>query len=229
MFRLIIFSFTILLAGCISLSRITRPDLEYETEEGSQPELHQQSAARAGDVIYTEFRYRINPSVRLTEDLSTPHADVSSSVRLSKMIKDGNVVYGTISISDQAITYLRDKDGNGKFDRLMVQARKNATGWKKLNEEARYTEARGIKSETGGMESELILEKIDSENNELIFLYSAYRDDLVSPAETETVAATFSEGGESEFAFRSFKMIIHEVTDEEITYTVKSGFGLLGE
>ena len=229
MFRIASFAVILLLAGCISLSRITRPDLDYNIEEGREPQLNEVNSAVVGDVVYWEFRFRINPTVRLTEDLSTSRADVSSSVRLSKMIKDGNVVYGTISVSDESITYLRDKDGNGKFDRYMVQARKNATGWKKLDEEAEYIEASGIRSETEGKEAELILENIDTENNELTFLYTAYTDDLVSPSETETVVANYSKRDKSEFTFRSFKMIIQKVKDREIVYTIESGFGLHNE
>ncbi len=229
MFRIAVFTVILLLAGCISLSRITRPDLDYNIEEGREPQLSEVDSAGVGDVVYWEFRFRINPTVRLTEDLSTPNADISSSVRLSKMIKDGNVVYGTLSVSDESITYLRDKDGNGKFDRYMVQARKNATGWKKLDEEVDYVEAGGIRSETGGKEAELILENIDTENNELTFLYTAYMDDLVSPSETETIVARYSVGNESEFTFRTFKMLIQEVKDREIVYTIESGFGVHNE
>lgn len=213
--------FLLFLFSCISLSRLTKPELMYNEREGREPDLYTETVAEKGDVIYTEYRYRINPAVRLKEDLETEYANVSSKIRLSKMLKDKRVVYGTISITDESITYLYDEDNDGKFDQLMVQARKNAISWKDLKREAEYEEATGIRSESGGFELELLYE--DLRNNIIEITYNEYRDDLTQASFTESIEFELTDNNDNIISHKGIKIEILDATDDQLTYQVLSG------
>ena len=209
------------LFSCISLSRLTKPELMYNEREGHEPELQAESIAKEGDVIYTEYSYRINPAVRLSEDLESEYANVSSKIRLSKMLKDNRVVYGTISISDESITYLFDEDDDGKFDQLMVQARKNAVSWKDLKTEAAYEQAAGIRSESGGFEIELLHEGFH--DNRIEITYNEYRDDLTQVSFAELIGFELTGDGNNILSYKGIEIEIIEATEDQLTYKVLSG------
>lgn len=213
--------FLLFLFSCVSLSRLTKPELMYNEREGREPELETESTAVKGDVIYTEYRYRINPAVRLTEDLETEYANVSSKIRLSKMLKDKRVVFGTISISDESITYLYDEDDDGKFEQLMVQARKNAVNWKELKTEAAYEQAPGIRSESGGFELELLYEGFH--DNRVEITYNEYRDDLTQASFTDLIYFELTENSGNIISYKDIKIEIIDATDDQLIYRVLSG------
>jgi len=213
--------FLLFLFSCISLSRLTKPELMYNEREGHEPELNVETVAEKGDVIYMEFRYRINPAVRLKEDIETEYTNVSSKIRLSKMMKDKREVYGTISISDESITYLYDEDNDGKFEQFMVQARKNAVSWKDLKTEAAYEQASGIRSESGGFEFELIYEGLSE--NSVRFTYNEYRDDLTQASFTESIDFNLSDNRGNIISYKGIEVEILDATDEQLTYRVLSG------
>jgi len=193
----------------------------YNEMEGREPELNVESVAEKGDVIYTEYRYKINPAVRLTEDLETEYTNISSKIRLSKMMKDKRVVYGTISISDESITYLYDEDNDGKFEQFMIQARKNAVSWKDLKPEAAYKQAPGIRSESDGFEIELMYDGFGGKSIEIV--YNEYRDDLTQVSFSESIDFELTENSDNIISHKGIRLEILDATDEQLTYRVLSG------
>ncbi|MGF1669141.1 MAG: hypothetical protein ACFCU6_01730 [Balneolaceae bacterium] len=216
------FLLMILFAGCISTYRITRPELVHQMREGYEPDLNSLNIAEPGDVMYMEFRFRVNPSVRLKTNLESRYGNVSSNVRLSKMIKDGKEVYGTISITGESITYLSDENDNGEFDNIMVQARRGATNWRDLETSVPYEEAPGIKSETGGFERELVFVGIKDDRIEVI--YREYSDDLIVPSIEETIYFKPERDGTALIEYLGAKIEVISAMDDKLKYKIKKGF-----
>jgi len=209
------------LYSCISLSRITKPELMYDKREGREPELNAESVVETGGVLYTEFSYRVNPAVKLKDDLTTEFANIPSSIRLSKMLKDKKEVYGTISVSDKSITYLYDEDNDGNFDQIMVQARKNATNWRPLKTDAGYEKAMGIKSESDGFELELIYE--GRNGNKIEIFYGEYREDLTRASFTDAIEFEFSDNDDNILSYNGIRIEIIEATQNQLRYKILSG------
>jgi len=220
--RYFLIGFLLLLWGCISTYRLTRPELVHNISEGSKPELFEEATADSGQVIYTEFSYRINPAVELKEPLKNKYTNIRANLKLVKMKKDGEEVFGTVSVTNRSITYLKDKDLNGAFDRFMVQARKNSTNWKKTEQEIPYRQVDGIRSETGGFQMELIYHGL--RDSMVTATYREYIDDLTRASSVKEISCRLARKSENILTFNGARINIIEATPQKITYKVEKGF-----
>jgi len=220
--RYLVLLFCFFLGSCVPSYLTTRPELVYTWNRGNQPFLNDSAEAEVGDLIYTEFNYRVNPAVELTEDLDSKYGKVSSNMKLSKVEKDDIEAYVSISLTGRSITYLADRNQNGKFDHIMVQARENRTNWKRLKSEVPYRKVHGIKAESGGFELKLVFEGL--EGNFLKVSYWEYIEDLTRAASIRDESFMLQSSRPDTIVIEGSKIEILDVNPSMLTYRVLEGF-----
>ncbi|WP_435102055.1 hypothetical protein [Arhodomonas sp. AD133] len=206
-----------LTTGC---STLKQQDASYEV--GSHPEVGEQTTASVGEVMVTKYDY-------LARETAKPRKSLEGSFWLSRRsVAAGTTLIGAIAGDKKVYCQppggfgspcLSDSDGDGSFDTAYtINAYGFAVNGTDVSPVPYKIQDAKIQD---GFKYELVYQGI--EDNVVRIAYREYTDNLARPAYRQDLSYTISDDGDNA-TFRDVILRIHSADNNEIVYTVKSGF-----
>lgn len=206
--------------------------LRNEYKVGASVELNQRTSAKVGDVLFNQFEYISNNGARLINGISKRYGMTNFEV------PTGTYLYGYI-INNSIVTYctanktaidvlgwpraqscFTDKDGDGKFENIHYGAAMAKLGDISI-EPLQYKEEE-VFADQAGFKYELVYEGIN--NNVISVSYREYTQNIARPAFQQNLTYTLEAHRDTEIAFRSVHILVHNANNREIIYTVLTSF-----
>lgn len=206
------------LIGCASVQTIAP---EYQT--GKFPELNVESTVNVGQVMVSEYDYLSQDRAILRDSLSgsfwTGRTAAVAGSSLVAAISSGVKVY-CLPPGGLGSPCVKDTDGDGFFDKASTM---NAYGM--LVNETNIDPVgyrQGNQTIEDGFKYELIYQGRDG--NVARIAYREYTDNLARPAFSQELTYTLEAGAGTPVRFREVSLTIHQADNNQIVYTVQSGF-----
>jgi hypothetical protein len=216
--RTLILTAMIMLAGCASVQTIAP---EYQT--GKFPKLNVEATVNVGQVMVGEHDY-------LSQDRAILRGSLNGSFWMGRNAAvAGNSLVAVMSSGQKVYCMppgglgspcVKDTHGDGFFDKAFTM---NAYGML-VNESnidpVGYRQANQTIED--GFKYELIYQGRDS--SVVRIAYREYTDNLAKPAFSQELTYTLEPGVDTPVRFRDVSLTIHEADNNQIVYTVQSGF-----
>ncbi|MFN7550297.1 MAG: hypothetical protein ACK59M_17850 [Pseudomonadota bacterium] len=208
----------VLATGCASV-QTAQP--KYQT--GSFPEAGARTKVSVGQVMVSKYDYLSQGGATLRSAVEssfwTGRSGLTAGSQLVSAISSGEEVYCQPPARLGA-PCLKDENNDGRFDRAYTM---NAYGFLVNGVDIPPAEYRtGDKRIEDGFKYELIYQGVD--NGVVRIAYREFTENLARPAFSQELTYTLDGDSETKFRFREVSATIHAADNNEIDYTVDSGF-----
>ena len=208
---------TLILESCAS---VQATGSQYQT--GSFPELNAPVTVNVGEVMVSEYDYLSQNRAILREairgSLWTGRNSLIAGASLVEAVSEGVTVYCQPP-GGVGNPCLRDSDGDGYFDRASVMNLYGMLVSPSNIDPVGYRVSNPTIED--GFKYELLYQGVDG--NVARIAYREYTDNLARPAFSQDLSYTLSDGTTS-ISFREVSITIQDANNNDITYTVESGF-----
>lgn len=208
----------VVLVGCASV-QTQQP--KYQT--GAFPEVGVRTTKSVGKVMVEKYEYLAQKGATLM------NAVAGSFWRRRDGLSVGTALVSAVSSGEEVFCQspprlgapcLKDTDGDGRFDRAFTM---NAYGFLiyevNIPPAAYRIRDQSIKD---GFRYELLYQGIN--NGVVRITYREYTENLARPAFRQDLTYTLESNGETRIRFRDVSAVIHMANNNQIEYTVESGF-----
>ncbi len=207
----------LVITGCAS---VQTQQAKYET--GKFPEVGKRTTVTVGQVMISKYDYLSQSGATLKESVSSSfwmgRDGLAAGTKLIGAISSGTQVYCQPPARLGA-PCLKDVDEDGNFDHAYTM---NTYGYLVNGVEIQPVSFRiGNQSIKDGFKYELLYQGIDK--GVVRIAYREYTENLARPAFSQDLTYTL-ESSQTRFRFRDVSAIIHTANNNQIAYTVESGF-----
>jgi hypothetical protein len=210
--------FTTFVVGCASVQTV--PPV-YQT--GSFPPINSSTVVNVGQVMVSEYDYLAQDRAILRDSLPgsfwSGRSGAVAGTALVAAISSGEKVY-CLPPGGNGFPCLKDSNGDGYFDRsstmnmygmLVNESNISNVGYRQANQNIE-----------DGFKYELIYQGRDGDVVRIA--YREYTENLARPAFSQDLTYTLDEAGSTSVRFKDVSLTIHGADNNEIRYTVQSGF-----
>lgn len=208
----------LLISGCASVQTIAP-----QYQKGHFPEVNVRTNVNVGQVMVSEYDYLAQDRAVLRDSISGSfwsgrNAAVAGSSLVAAMSK-GEKIYCQPPVA-MGSPCVKDSDADGFFDKASTM---NAYGML-VNESniAPVGYRQGDQNIEDGFKYELIYQGLDG--NVVRTAYREYTENLARPAFSQDLSYTLEPNGSSSVRFRNASLTIHSANNNEISYTLQTGF-----
>lgn len=206
-----------LLAGCATIEKAPA-----QYQEGATPEVGVRSSATVGDPMVTEYHYLADEVAVLLKasesNLMFGRAGVPANTKLVKTYSSKGEIYCPI-MRGSPVPCFKDDSGDGKFDYAYNLGTFAVVAPVGEIDPLPYTIAEATIQD--GFKYELVYQGIDDDN--LRIAYREYNENLARPAFQQDLTYTLDEG-DTPVSFKGVRLVIHSAINNNVEYTVSSGF-----
>lgn len=216
--KIAILAVMMMIGGCASVQTVAPA---YQT--GNFPTLNITTVVNVGQVMVSEYDYLAQDRAILRDSISGSfwsgrNAAVAGS-SLVAAISSGAKIY-CMPPGGYGSPCVKDSDGDGYFDKASTM---NAYGML-VNESSigpvGYRQAN--QNIEDGFKYELLYQGLDE--NVVRIAYREYTENLARPAFSQDLTYTLNLGAPTPVRFKDVSLTIHNADNNEIRYTVQSGF-----
>lgn len=209
----------IALVGCGATVLPQQP--KYQT--GSFPDIGVRTNVNVGQVMVTKFDYLAQGGAILRDAVAGSfwmgRDDLVAGTQLISSTSSGTAIFCQ-SPARLGAPCLKDTNEDGRFDHAYTI---NAYGFLDNEVEIPPADYRvGDQSIQDGFKYELIYQGID--NGVVRIAYREYTEHLARPAFSQDLTYTLQSDIETQVRFREVSAVIHKADNNQIEYTVKTGF-----
>lgn len=216
--KILIVTGLLIISGCASVQTIPP---QYQT--GHFPDLNVRTNVNVGQVMLSEYDYLAQDRAVLRDSISGSfwsgrNAAVAGSSLVAAM-SQGVKIYCQPP-GGMGSPCVKDTNGDGFFDKASTM---NAYGM--LVNESNIDPVgyrQGDQNIEDGFKYELIYQGLDG--NVVRIAYREYTENLARPAFSQDLSYTLEVNGSTPVRFRDASLTIHSANNNEISYTVQSGF-----
>ena len=208
---------TLFISGCASVQEIPP-----KREEGNFPPINTKTTVYVGQVMVSEYSY-IVPNRAIIRD------SVAGNALLGRRpIAAGTTLVGVTTGEKkvfceppgiQSQPCFKDTNNDGRFDKAYALNAFQALTYESNIPPARYDISSADVQE--GFKYELIYQGISG--NTIKLSYREFSNNMARPAFHQDLSYNF-EGEGTSIRFRNVSMIIHDANNNEVVFTVNSGF-----
>jgi hypothetical protein len=213
-----IMSFTFVLTGCSQLSP-TYPT----SEEAIIPELNTVRTINVGEVIITEYKKYVIPSIEIEESIyvnsgsrSRDRINISSRDIYLSAFSDKNQLFCNDNVC------LQDSNQDNKIDTYYMRVNKNIVNQTLLDKPIKYKRKKSIFEDDKAFNYELLFQGMA--NDVIRLLYREYTGNMARPAFHQELTYTIKGEYPFDINFRNEKIRIHKIEDNTLSYEILSSF-----
>lgn len=207
----------VLLFGCATATKA--PD---KYEQGYTPEVGVRSSASVGEVMVSKFNYTAEEVAILLQSaegsIGWGRPEVPANSKLIKGASSKGAIY-CYPYPARPAPCFSDEDGDGKFDYAYNLGAFDVIAPVGDIDPVPYRVTDSTIKD--GFKYELMYQGIDA--NTLRISYREYSDNLARPAFQQDLTYTLAEG-DTPVSFKGVRLTIHSASNNEVVYTVTSGF-----
>jgi hypothetical protein len=208
----------LIISGCASVQTIPP---QYQT--GRFPEPNVRTSVNVGQVMLSEYDYLAQDRAVLRDSLSGSfwsgrNAAVAGSSLVAAM-SQGVKVY-CLPPGGMGSPCVKDTNGDGLFDKASTMNAYGILVNESNIEPVGYRQ--GEQNIEDGFKYELIYQGLDG--NVVRIAYREYTENLARPAFSQDLSYTLELEGPTGVRFRDASLTIHSANNNEISYTVQTGF-----
>jgi hypothetical protein len=207
----------LLLAGCATVEKAPT-----KYQEGSTPEVGVRSSATVGDPMVTKYHYLADEVAVLLKSSESNfmfgRPEVSANTRLVKTYSSKGEIYCPI-MRGSPVPCFKDDSGDGKFDYAYNLGAFSIVAPIGEIDPLPYTIAESTIQD--GFKYELVYQGIDDDTVRIA--YREYSENLARPAFHQDLTYTLDEG-DTQVSFKGVRLVIHSASNNDVEYTVSSGF-----
>ena len=205
------------LGGCATIEKAPT-----QYREGSTPEIGVRSAATVGEPMVTKYHYLADEVAILLKasesDFMFGRPSVPANTRLVKTYSSKGEIYCPI-MRGSPVPCFKDDSGDGKFDYAYNLGAFSVVAPIGEIDPLPFTITEATIQD--GFKYELVYQGIDDDTVRIA--YREYNENLVRPAFHQDLTYTLDED-DTQVSFKSVRLVIHSASNNNVEYTVTSGF-----